>query len=472
MTLLVYRMALRAVSLAVPRTLRTEWVAEWESELWYMAASASHREAAAFCWGSVEDALSLRAMHPAKPVRAAGSARACVGYLGAIAIACFALAQQFPAVRLAATSPVYRSASDSVTITPNGPGTAPTVPLAMVRSWQNRRQHLFTEFAFYAPTTRTLHHETGTTHPLALARASANILSLLGVPVSFAQPPRGNDPVLMLSRTAWRRDFASDLGILGQSVKAGTLRVRIGGIVPDEAAPAGRLDGWILLPETASLPDATAVYLLGKLAPGAQTHFSQWEMKVPGPDGDVDYSCRVLPSLRAEIWEMYLFAAFLAMLALPATTSLSLGEYAARPVNLSWLATLRRWAFLMAKIGFALPAIYFASLTAAYAFHFASPYTAQYIQLIATFSLTLFALRWALRDQRRRCPVCLGKLTCPARVGEPSRNFLAFNGTELICAGGHGFLHVPEMATSWYSTQRWLHLDPSWSGLFLNPADL
>ena len=61
-------------------------------------------------------------------------------------------------------------------------------------------------------------------------------------------------------------------------------------------------------------------------------------------------------------------------------------------------------------------------------------------------------------------------LTCPARVGEPSRNFLAWNGTELICAGGHGFMHVPEMATSWFGTQRWLHLDPSWSGLFLAPV--
>jgi hypothetical protein len=470
MTLLGYRMALRAVGLAVPRTLRSEWIAEWESELWYMAASATQVEIASFCWGAVEDARSLRAMHPVRPVRAAGSARTCVAWVGAVAVLCFAIAQSIPAVKLASSSPVYRSATDAVAISPADHQAGPVVPMSLVRSWQRRKQHLFREFAVYAPTVRAIHLQAGTTRPLALARASANILTLLGVPVALAQETRGGQPVLMLSETAWRTDFGSDTSLLGETVNVGTQRVQIGGIVPDEAAPAGKLDGWILLPDTASWPDATPVHLIGRLDPSRSMLSSAWELTVPGPDGDVLYDCRMLPALKADIWKMYLFAAFLALLALPATTSLSLGEYAARPVNLPWVAAVRRWLFLAAKIGCAMPAIYCASLIAAYGLRSASPYTPQYIQLVTTFGMTLFALRWALRDQRRRCPVCLGKLTCPARVGEPSRNFLAFNGTELICAGGHGFLHVPEMATSWFSTQRWLHLDPSWSGLFLSPA--
>jgi len=68
------------------------------------------------------------------------------------------------------------------------------------------------------------------------------------------------------------------------------------------------------------------------------------------------------------------------------------------------------------------------------------------------------------------CPVCLGLLSNPARVGHPSRSFLAWHGTELICGKGHGLLHVPEMATSWFSTQRWLALDGSWRALFPNLA--
>jgi hypothetical protein len=84
--------------------------------------------------------------------------------------------------------------------------------------------------------------------------------------------------------------------------------------------------------------------------------------------------------------------------------------------------------------------------------------------------ICLFGLRWVLRDQRQRCPVCLRRLTHPAHVGEASRSFLAWNGTELICAGGHGLLHIPEIQTSWFSTQRWLYLDPSWDVLFADPG--
>jgi hypothetical protein len=32
---------------------------------------------------------------------------------------------------------------------------------------------------------------------------------------------------------------------------------------------------------------------------------------------------------------------------------------------------------------------------------------------------------------------------------------------------GHGLLHVPEIPTVSFRTQSWMHLDRSWSGLFL-----
>ena len=75
------------------------------------------------------------------------------------------------------------------------------IPLARVRAWQRRRQHLFTEFAFYAPMVRTVHLAEGTTRPLTVAQASANVLSLLGAPVAFAQGARGVEPMLVLSQS-------------------------------------------------------------------------------------------------------------------------------------------------------------------------------------------------------------------------------------------------------------------------------
>ena len=78
----------------------------------------------------------------------------------------------------------------------------------------------------------------------------------------------------------------------------------------------------------------------------------------------------------------------------------------------------------------------------------------------------VLAFRWALSDQRSRCPVCLRSLTNPARIGSASNTFLELYGEELMCLNGHGLLHVPEIATS-YSTERWLHLDGSWATLFV-----
>jgi hypothetical protein len=80
--------------------------------------------------------------------------------------------------------------------------------------------------------------------------------------------------------------------------------------------------------------------------------------------------------------------------------------------------------------------------------------------------VSILALRWAVIDQRQRCPVCLRLLINPVRVGRPSQTFLEWYGTEFMCDRGHGLLHVPEIATSCYSAQQWLRLDPSWRSLF------
>jgi hypothetical protein len=161
---------------------------------------------------------------------------------------------------------------------------------------------------------------------------------------------------------------------------------------------------------------------------------------------------------------------FLAFLALPATTSLPLGEYRVNAPQRSLRSRMRRWAFLYAKILLTLPIVFFVSRDLAHLPADAHSLHGQYIQIVSSFCICLYGLRWALRDQRSRCPVCLCKLSHPARVGEASRNFLAWHGTELMCADGHGLLHVPELPTCWFATQRWVYLDASWSGLFAKPT--
>ena len=70
---------------------------------------------------------------------------------------------------------------------------------------------------------------------------------------------------------------------------------------------------------------------------------------------------------------------------------------------------------------------------------------AEFAQLVWCFTICLFGFRWALADQRQRCPVCLRRVTHPARVGLASRTFLGWNGTEMMCMGGHTLLHVPSL---------------------------
>jgi hypothetical protein len=122
--------------------------------------------------------------------------------------------------------------------------------------------------------------------------------------------------------------------------------------------------------------------------------------------------------------------------------------------------SLRRWAFLVAKLALLWPIAIcgpmdvIAALGAGFQPHG---------MLIALF----VSIRWAVADQRQRCPVCLRLLTNPTRIGGASHAFLEWYGTELICAHGHGLLYVPEIPTSCYGVPRWQYLDASWSTLFL-----
>jgi hypothetical protein len=186
-----------------------------------------------------------------------------------------------------------------------------------------------------------------------------------------------------------------------------------------------------------------------------------------GPDeSEEDFLGVSLEEWRPAPMVIYLFALLLALLALPAITTVSLGEYSLNPQKTSWSRKLYRWSFLSAKIALLLPIVYFVSLDLAYGFTTIGRERPVYIQLICTFAMCLFGMRWVLKDQRQRCPVCVRLVTHPAQVGQASRTFLDWNGTEMMCMGGHTLLHVPALPTSWFSTQRWLYLDTSWQFLF------
>jgi hypothetical protein len=168
----------------------------------------------------------------------------------------------------------------------------------------------------------------------------------------------------------------------------------------------------------------------------------------------------------------------MALIVLPVTTSFSLGDYSVeKSADLPKVARCYR-TFLLAKVSLVMAVAYTGALgltrlaewftmfrgwPSIYRWIWDSPVP---VQSLATVIISLVGLRWALRDQWQRCPVCLRLLSSPASVGHPSRIFLAWSGTETICRRGHGLLHVPDVSTSWFHAQRWLSFDSSWRQLF------
>jgi hypothetical protein len=476
---------LRLASLLVPGQHRGEWWREWRSELWHVRQACTpqsdfswkgEREVAAFCLGAFQDAFCLRREIGHKRVPLAttkGSAAQCMLFLVSVMAVSYCVALVCPGVRAELLSSRYRVPHNLIMI--RSPryrqDSVPTISAEQVRAWRVRKQQIFDGFAFY----QIVHKSVSTSRAqtvLRLARASPNLFELLALPVRFASTGREirtDVPKLILTEALWKKEFAEDPEVAGRVVEVGYRKAVIVGVAPAGSwRLPGKVDGWLIEPDVDAISDGVG-FVVAHLTPSAaqQRWSERWRMSAPTPEGTFDdFLCVSLAERTRESWDLFLFAVILAFLALPATTSLPLGEYRLSSRKLSWSTRLRRWSFLSVKIALLLPIVYLVSLDLAYMRTTLDTPSSEYIQLVFSFSICLFGLRWTLRDQRQRCPVCLGKLTHPARVGQPSRNFLAWNGTELICVGGHGLLHVPEIPTSWFSTQRWMYLDSSWEILF------
>lgn len=473
---------LRCASLLVPGAQRAEWWKEWRSELWHVRqvcvpergiSWTAEREVAAFCLGAFQDALCLRSQSGTKltpQVGMMGSALQCLLLLLGLAVASYGVALALPGVSAITQSPRYRDAGHLMLIRKAGGSSdsLPTISAEQYQNWRRRRQQLFDTFAFYRVSKQPVSGALQKRSLTEIAYASPNLFDLLGLQLrltSARKEARRDLPKLILSDRIWRRDFGGDPRIAGQIVRVGTRDAVVDGVVPPGGwRLPGKVDMWLLGTEVEGVG-----HVVAHLKPSVEhaQWADSWHMSAPTPDGPAeDFFCSSLIERTRSPWDIFLFAVVLACLALPATTSLPLGEYKLTSRKLPWATRLLRWTFLSAKVALLLPIANFVSLDLSHLDAAIDPISSQYIQILSAFSICLFGLRWVLRDQRQRCPVCLRKLTHPARVGQPSRSFLAWNGTELICAGGHGLLHVPEMPTSWFSTQRWLYLDASWDVLF------
>jgi hypothetical protein len=479
---------LRSASLMVPGPQRAEWFREWRGELWHVRQACApadcapwrgQREVTAFCLGAFQDAFCLRRAARRPFAAMDGTRRQCILILAAILGASYAMALLLPGVRAERSLWPRKVNPNLVLIQSEGSNydSQPSIHPAQFRSWEARRQKYFDGFAFYRVTKETVALELESSRLQAkpawdVARASSNLFALLGLPVRFTDldttasaTANGNLPEVILSEKMWKRQFGADPHVAGGVLRLGGRMVRIAGVAPDGSLDLpGHVDAWLLEPEP-ELGSNSVGYVVAHLTAAGKEEM--WTTCVLITDDAEDDLLGVsLAEWRPAPETLYLFALFLALLSLPAITTVSLGEYSVNPQKTSWSRRLQRWGFLGAKTALLLPIIYFVSLDLAYACTSFSRECEAYIQLVSTFAMCLFGLRWVLKDQRQRCPVCMRRVTHPAQVGQASRTFLDWNGTEMMCMGGHTLLHVPSLPTSWFGTQRWLYLDTSWNFLF------
>jgi len=486
------RCMLRAASLLVPGCQREEWMLEWRSELYYACKSLisdgefswkAQGEILAFCFGSFRDALCLRRQFRdvgTTTPRVHSSAMQCLLWLSTVLALCAILSRLLPGVH-AEYDTVRHPVRPNVILIQGADSNdqrEPAVSFAQFRDWKTNRQRYFDGLAFYRSTTESVSLSKTHSSPFKVAVASLNAISLLGLPVQpfNTQTEDSEDiPQVVLSYETWVRSFGSDSHIAGRPIHVGKITARIAGVLPCGSwrLPASP-DLWLLAPDSqiALMVKDRPGYVLAHLTPLGQASMTSDSISIavrgasdnePSIFGVLCSGCSQGP------WQIYLFALVLAVLALPAVTSVSMSESNFSSHHPSRRQNISRWLFLAAKLTVVSAIAYFASLDIAYCNTDTYSETAELVQFIADFSICLFGLRWALMDQQNRCPVCLRRVTHPARVGIVSQTFLGWNGTEMMCIGGHTLLHVPALPTSWFGAQRWLYLDTSWEFLF---ADL
>ncbi|WP_109488716.1 ABC transporter permease [Occallatibacter savannae] len=484
------RTALHTASLLVPAAERQDWRCEWLSELWHVRSSylrlddtlslQSQSEITWFCLGAFSDALCVRELatasgHPRSHMH--GSAAQPLLWLAAILLLCFLITSLLPGVRAEREAAQFLVNPNALIISEAADHSwKPSIPAGLYLNWKYTHQRFFQDLAFYHVSRETAH--AGSARILwNVARSSLNLFSLLGVPLKQAFDDNSGLPSVVLSNETWIRSFAGDPSVTGKVVRIGNSNARIAGVAPAAAWQLpGAPDVWLLQSDTqiaTDLPYKTRGFLVAQLSERGLDAMQQSGDSISAhnlEDMLIDLSATPISAPVEGPWNLYGFALFLALVALPAVSSVSLGETQMTNHRISSREGLRRFCFLGGKFILVAGIGLFASFDIAYCYTASFSPAAECLQLVSCFAICLFGFRWALADQRHRCPVCLRRVTNPASVGLASRTFLGWNGTEMICMGGHTLLHVPALPTSWFSDQRWLYLDSSWQFLFADPG--
>jgi hypothetical protein len=439
-------------SLLVPAWQRSEWSHEWRTELWYVlresfsetrASPRSILEATRFCMGAYQDAIWLRKRSGEKQQlfsRIRGSAYVSVFLLTAVLFLTWGVARISPRVS-AGTSRIQVYAWPM-----SATGAIPCdCPFDLIVGRRSLRvtQLLFDGFSHYKVTQETVWSEDMPRTEWTVAQARSDFFDVLHVPVRLTDGVKrvpDKLPHIVLAQDTWTRDFGGKPNIAGAKLHLGSVNAMVVGVASGASSGLpGSASAW-LLDSDLDAGSGKSEFVVGHLSRAGYLDDGRWGLSVGG--------------------------ILLTFLVLPFVSRPSLGEYGPGSQKPSLTRRIRFAVFLFTKITILLGIVYYASMDLACLLVQPFSPASDYIQASSSVAVCILGLRWAFRDQQRRCPICLRRMAHPVEVGQPSRIFLAWNGVELVCERGHGLLHIPETPTSWFGAQRWISLDPSWQFLF------
>ncbi len=484
---------LRLASWIVPRGQRVEWLREWEGEVWHWGhflmesgrlSGRTEKELLRHCWGAFADAtwdrfnrvavLSFVHEWPRTP-------RFCI--LAILAVLVMLLAGDAASIFSGFIAPPPYADSDHLmtVFVPGRPWLAPE----FLRDWVfqlSRETPLISGGAAYAWRPSLVRGPSGTESILS-ARVTPGLFGLLGVHSSLGRTFQETDlsscgDCAVLSDAVWRSQFHSDGNVIGRSLFLDGRQVQIVGVLPPHCRLAGREIGVFSPFGTGSRPLLPMYEWPGALLrvpTGVDPMKARKELETvinqaASMPANTKLGIISVKDLEYEFlescltWFTFAFLILLTLMWGPVARLVTTGPRGNVRDGFRW------WVFFAVKSALLLMTVLIICLELVHMAGLRSGGTTQ--PVISEGAMWLFwvgatmALTWSIRDHLGRCRSCLKRFGAQVNLGSAGHFFLERTGTELVCDGGHGILHIPLMQSSCVDSERWTYLDDSWSALF------
>jgi hypothetical protein len=455
---------------------RRIWSDGRERELWNwwaflsergLLTRHSRRDLINACWRSFPDALWQRFDREESPRRARRILQSagfclCAALLPVLTVALFS--RGFERTRRLVSPPAYSAVPELVAIaTPaRFVGHRMGISAHALALWQEQSK-AFTGIAGYSFENTRLTGFSGV-RKLRAAQVTANFFSVLGVRPALGEDFAPQDAArglrcVLLGHDFWVKRFDANAAVVGREIVLNDGPALVTGILPREFRFLTRdTQVWQLMDINRPRPGLLGV--VGRLRQGVTRTHAQAELEILQLKSKsiaqpvrVDVAIlrdRVLASL--SIFRLGLTISMLIALGAALLHFGKPGLFLIAKASLLVTGVTAVWAELIDP---AVPLWY----------GFQDPVIGGMSGWVYLLTCAA-ALYWAIRDQKRRCPVCLYRLGMPVRIGSWSSPLLDPVSTELICEKGHGVLYVPETQSSDREPEKWKTLDASWRELF------